>query len=154
MKADVAIGALLLVVSAAMFALTFTFPPQTVALSPTFFPRFITVCMAILAVTLMAKNWPRRGAAEASTPFDLAAWMRQGHVLRIATMTVVAFVYTQAVDPLGFLVATGPFLAATVVIFMERRWSVILPVAVGGTSVLYVVFRMVFKVPLPRFDLF
>ena len=50
--------------------------------------------------------------------------------------------------------ATALFLAALVMLFRETRWVVVLAVAVLGTGVYYGVFRLIFKVPLPRFDLF
>lgn len=154
MKADVAIGALLFALSAAMFGLTFTFPNQTIALPPTAFPRFVTICMAGLAVVLIVQA--RRQPTVVATKPRLTpwAWLRQGHILRVGAMAALGFVYTQVVDSLGFLIATGLFLAAAVAIFMERRWTVVLSVAVIGTGTLYGVFRLLFRVPLPRFDLF
>ena len=154
MRADVAIGVLLFFLSSAMFALTFTFPEQTVALSPTFFPRLVTLCMAGLACLLVVKALRQPRPVKAAPAFSLTAWIRQGHVQRIAAMVALGFVYTQVLDSLGFLIATGLFLAGTVLLFMERRWTVVLAVAILGSSVLYGVFRMIFKVPLPRFDLF
>lgn len=154
MRADVAIGILLLFLSSAMFALTFTFPDQTVALSPTFFPRLVTLCMAALACLLVVKAVRRPRPIKVASTFSAIAWIRQGHVQRIAAMVVLGFIYTLVLDSLGYLIATGLFLAATVLLFMERRWSVVLAVAILGSSVLYGVFRMIFKVPLPRFDLF
>jgi len=154
MKADTAIGLLLFSLSAAMFALTFDFPEPSIALPPTYFPRFVTVCMAALAILLIVQSERRPRPADAAPRLSPAAWIRQGSVLRIVVMAAVGFVYTEVVDTLGFLVATGLFLAAAVLIFMERRWYVVLSVSVLGTSLLYGVFRMLFKVPLPRFDLF
>lgn len=154
MRADVAIGILLLFLSSAMFALTFTFPDQTVALAPTFFPRLVTLCMAGLACLLVVKALRRPRPMKAAFTFSAATWIRQGHVQRIAAMVALGFVYTQVLDSLGFLIATGLFLAGTVLLFMERRWTVVLAVAILGSSALYGVFRMIFKVPLPRFDLF
>ncbi len=154
MNSDVAIGALLFVLSAVMFALTFQFPEQTVALSPTFFPRLVTICMAGLACLLVAKAMRQPRPAKAAPSVSAASWIRQGHIQRIAAMVALGFVYTQVLDSLGFLIATGLFLAATVLLFMERRWTVVLAVAVLGSATLYGVFRVIFKVPLPRFDLF
>jgi hypothetical protein len=154
MRADVAIGIFLLFLSSAMFALTFTFPDQTVALSPTFFPRLVTLCMAGLACLLVVKALRRPRPMKAASTFSAATWIRQGHVQRIAAMVALGFVYTQVLDSLGFLITTGLFLAGTVLLFMERRWTVVLAVAILGSSALYGVFRMIFKVPLPRFDLF
>lgn len=154
MNSDVAIGALLFVLSAVMFALTFQFPEQTVALSPTFFPRLVTLCMAGLACLLVFQALRRPQTAKSAPAASVITWVRQGHIQRIAVMVALGFVYTQVLDSLGFLIATGLFLAITVLLFMERRWTVVLAVAVLGSSTLYGVFRVIFKVPLPRFDLF
>ncbi len=154
MYRDVAIATIFLALSAAMFALTFTFPDQTIALPPTAFPRFVTVCMAALSVLLMVRAWrgradgPKPGAP--STLKDAA----RSHLGRIVALAVLCLVYTQAVGPLGYLLSTGLFLAAAVVLFMDSRLKVVVPVAVLGCGALYWVFRVVFKVPLPRFDLF
>lgn len=154
MKSDVAIGALLFALSAVMFGITFQFPEQTVALSPTFFPRLVTVGMAALAGLLVFKAMRQPRPAKAAHAVSAAAWLRQGHIQRIAAMIALGFLYTQVLDSLGFLIATGLFLAGTVLLFMERRWMVVLAVAVLGSAALYGTFRLIFKVPLPRFDLF
>jgi len=157
MYKDVTMGAVFLALSVAMFGLTFRFPDQTIALPPTYFPRFVCVCMAVMAGLLILRSWPRPAAApepaETGRPPVLQR-LKAGPWPRIAAMAALAFAYTETVDSLGYLLATGLFLAGSVVVFMERRPIVVLPVAVVGTGALYWVFRMVFKVPLPRFDLF
>ena len=154
MYKDVTIGAIFLSVSLAMFGLTFTFPDQTIALPPTAFPRFVTVCMTIFSSILIYQSWPRSAPELGAPAKPLLERLRDGAVIRIAAMAVLGFLYTEIIDSLGYLITTGLFLAGSVLIFMERRLRVILPVAVIGTGVLYAVFRMLFKVPLPRFDLF
>lgn len=157
MYKDVTIGAVFLALSVAMFGLTFRFPDQTIALPPTYFPRFVTLCMMGLATLLIVRSWPRRRVSgEASgVPFTERLKRKpQGSWLRIAAMAVLAYAYTEGVDLLGYVLATGFFLAGSVLIFMERRPVVLLSVSIIGTGVLYGVFRMIFKVPLPRFDLF
>ncbi len=67
---------------------------------------------------------------------------------------IIAFAYTRVIDYVGFIPSTLFLLAATVFLFKERRWHVIALVSILGTSVYYYVFRIIFKVPLPRFDLF
>jgi hypothetical protein len=50
---------------------------------------------------------------------------------------------------LGFLLATVPFLALLLLVYGERRWPVVLAVAVGATGVSYALFAVWLGVPLP-----
>ena len=66
----------------------------------------------------------------------------------------LAFAYTQLISMFGFIASTLVLLGAVVVLFRERRWYVVGAVSILGTSAYYYLFRIIFKVPLPRFDLF
>lgn len=157
---DVVIGVGLMSISAAFFIATWSFPIEGQYVSPRVFPRFVSACMIILTAILVGRNVRtlRRPAktGDQAGDTDLAArarafLARNGLIIAFA---VIAFVYTQAISYVGFVVSTLLLLAVTVFLFNERRWFVIALVSVLGTSVFYYVFRIIFKVPLPRFDLF
>ncbi len=143
------------------FLLTFTFPPQSIALSPTVFPRFVTACLFVLALMLLVQGVRKRRAARAAKrePAEGQGGVRAARrvdrpfVIRFVILGGAGFLYVQGIGLLGYLAATPLFVAAAMLIFGERKWYRIVPVAVVTTVTLYVVFRTVFRVPLPRFQL-
>jgi len=44
--------------------------------------------------------------------------------------------------------------AGTMLLFNEKKWFWIVTVSIVATALLYIFFRIVFKIPLPRFNLF
>ena len=67
-----------------------------------------------------------------------------------ALATVAAMgAYTLLFDRLGFLLATAALLAVLVRMYGERRWAVVLAVAVCATGATYGLFAVWLKVPLP-----
>ena len=151
---NIIIGFLLMVVSAVFFVGTWSFPDVGGHISPRVFPRIIAGCMFVLAAILTGRSVVERLR---TTPEKAPSSGLQGYIKRwwrIVALAVVGFAYTQVLDSLGYVVATAPFLAAMVLLFQEKRWYVVAAVSILGTSLFYWVFRMVFKVPLPRFDLF
>jgi len=152
----IAIGVLLMFLSAWFFAGTWSFFDDGGYVSPRVFPRIISGCMFLLATIMVGQaliehRSPSTKEAHHKTKIERTsrlAW------LRIAAAVLVAFVYTQVIEPLGYLISTSLFLAATILLFKEKRWYVVATVSILGTIVFYTVFRLIFKVPLPRFDLF
>jgi putative tricarboxylic transport membrane protein len=152
----IAIGVLLMFLSAWFFAGTWSFFDDGGYVSPRVFPRIISGCMFLLATIMVGQaliehRSPSTKEAHHTTKIERTsrlAW------LRIAAAVLVAFVYTQVIEPLGYLISTSLFLAATILLFKEKRWYVVATVSILGTIVFYTVFRLIFKVPLPRFDLF
>lgn len=160
MKKEIAIGTVLMAVSLAFFAATWSFPIEGQYVSPRVFPRFVTACMMILAAVLVFKNIKAlMGADREAKRGDQVPLLQRA--LRFASdnklffgFALFAFAYTRVVGQLGFIISTLLLLAGTVIAFKERRWYIVAAVSVVGTSVFYYLFRMIFKVPLPRFDLF
>jgi putative tricarboxylic transport membrane protein len=69
---------------------------------------------------------------------------------RRALWTLGAIVaYVLALERLGFLLATAPFLAILLGAYGERRWTVALAVAVAATGATYALFAAWLGVPLP-----
>ena len=68
-------------------------------------------------------------------------------------LAVTSLLYTRFVQVAGYIIATPLFIAAAMLIFNEKKWYRIVSVSIVTTSVLYVVFRLLFRVPLPRITL-
>ena len=152
-RRDIAIGAALAAVSALVFALTFGFPRLTVALSPTVFPRFVSVGLFVLSAILVAQGARRLAASGAGTGSAVkAGTLRPDRpfVLRFVLTVADALVYVVILEPVGYVLATPVFIAGAMLIFGERRWHRIVLVSAVAAAVMYGLFRTVFRVPLPR----
>ncbi len=71
-----------------------------------------------------------------------------GHGRALATVAMMG-AYTLLFERLGFLLATTALLAVLVRMYGERRWTVVLGVAVCATGAAYGLFAGWLKVPLP-----
>lgn len=134
-----------------VFALTFRFPEQTIALPPTVFPRFVSTCLFILATILLIQG--ALALKQQSGQTNLTRVLEKGFLLRFISMVILAFAYTRILPLTGYVITTPPFVAGTMLLFNEKRWGWIVAVSVITSALLYVLFRMLFRVPLPRFDL-
>jgi hypothetical protein len=150
-KKEIFFGAILIALSVSVFALTFQFPQQTIALAPTAFPRFVSTCLFILALILLIQGM--LGAKRQAGHQEASSKPGKGFWLRLSFMIVLAFAYTQILPLTGYVIATPFFVAGTMVLFNEKRWLWIAGVSLVTSGLLYGLFRMLFKVPLPRFSL-
>ena len=151
---NIVIGVLLIVISALFFAGTWSFPDDGGHVSPRVFPRMIAGCMFILASILVGQSLLERLRNVIDNQSSAPIKEHAQRWWRIVSVFIVGFAYTQVLDSFGYVVSTIPFLAAMVMLFQEKRWYVIVAVSLLGTSIFYIVFRLVFKVPLPRFGFF
>ena len=77
----------------------------------------------------------------------------RSYVIRFVLLMATGFLYTRIMRFTGYVVATPVFIASSMLIFNQKKWHRIVIVSVVTTAVLYTVFRMAFRVPLPRFTL-
>lgn len=110
---------------------------------PSFFPGIITVCLLTLSVSLLVKGIRMAGddpAPEKPAGAGLPAFLFLG-----------AFaVYLVLLPLLGFLPASIPFFAVLMLLFGETRKLWIAAFSLGVSVFLFLLFRDVFSIPLPR----
>ncbi len=159
-KLNTLYGVLTALLAVAFFQYTFSFPSEQRGLDPRVYPRFISICFFALSVGLIItgiKAW-RREIREVQGKQNLTTSGVQGGSeepfltpakKRIGSMFLVALGYVAIIDTVGYLVATPPFLAGSMVLFGERRVWRILIVSIVSTAILFWLFRMIFRVPLP-----
>lgn len=151
-KKEIFLSIVFTVISITIYILTYQFPHQTVALSPKVYPRFISACLLILSVVLLIQGVT--GVKKNSEQKKTKLILNKIFILRLLLMILLAFFYTRILSLTGYIIATPPFVAGTMLLFNEKRWIWIIAVSIITTALLYVLFRMIFRVPLPRFDLF
>jgi putative tricarboxylic transport membrane protein len=106
--------------------------------------RFLPVLVAVIVVVLGAALALRSSASEGATePIEPGGARRAIWTLGAVLAYVLAF------GRLGFVLATAPFLAVLLLAYGERRWPVVLAVALGATGVTYALFAVWLGVPLP-----
>jgi len=147
---EIVLGAIFMLLSIFFFAMTFRFPELTIALSPKVFPRFVTVCLFLLSSLLLAQGIRKQVTGQME---KRNVQVDRAYLYRFILFTVVAFLYTRIIRYTGYLVATPIFIAGAMLIFAEKKWYRIVLVSTITTTILYSVFRMIFRVPLPRFSL-
>ena len=147
---EIIFGAAFMLLSIFFFAMTFLFPEITIALSPTVFPRFVTVCLFLLSSLLLIQGIGKQRKQHPEKP---RAKIDRAYLMRFIALAGAGFIYTRIIRYTGYIVATPLFIAAAMVIFAEKKWYRIVLISTGVTAVLYLVFRMIFRVPLPRFGL-
>lgn len=147
-KIDIYIGLGLMGLAAIFYALTFQFPKQTLAMSPTLFPRIISAGLFVLALLLVLQGGQRKANTSERPEKISIPWAR------FLLMVLIAFLYTRFLEIASYVVATPFLIAGLMIIFYEKRWSLITVVSLSVTFILYILFRIVFKVPLPRFEFF
>jgi hypothetical protein len=147
---EVVFGAIFIILSAFFFAMTFGFPEITIALSPTVFPRFVTICLFFLSLILLIQGLRKQlTGREKKTKGKLD----RSYFLRFILTGAVGLLYTRIIRYTGYIIATPLFISGTMLIFAEKKWYRIVLVSIITTATLYGVFRMIFRVPLPRFSL-
>jgi putative tricarboxylic transport membrane protein len=151
-KKEIIIGIILMILSALFFTLSFQFPEQTLAFSPKIFPRFVSVCLFFMAAILVFQGIT--AMRQSSPEKTLKRPMDKPFLIRLLVGLLIGYAYTRFLRVTGYVVATPPFIAGIMLIFDEKRWLRIVATSVITTSLLYILFRIIFKVPLPRFSLF
>ena len=141
-----------MIISMTVYVLTYQFPKQTVALSPKVFPQFVSACLFILSLVLLIQGIT--GVKKESEQKKVKLALNNIFLLKMLTMIILAFFYIRILPLTGYIIATPLFLASSMLLFNEKRWFMIVIVSIVATALLYILFRIVFKIPLPRFNLF
>jgi len=151
-KTEIIIGAFLMILSFAFYTLTYQFPEQTLAFSPKIFPRFVGVCLFIISSVLLIQGIiaVRKSSREKKPKLTID----KAFLIRLFLGILIGYAYTRLLPITGYVVATPPFIAGIMLVFNEKRWLKIVATSIITTSLLYILFRIIFRVPLPRFSLF
>jgi hypothetical protein len=109
----------------------------------TWVPRGDAFCLLAAAVLLFAKALRGRSL---TIPSRLVGADRT----RVLWIVVLTGAYTAAVDYVGFITTTIPYLFGFALVLGERKWSRLVLFAVGVPIATYILFSTALHVPLPR----
>jgi putative tricarboxylic transport membrane protein len=155
-KTEIIIGVCLMILSVVFYALTYQFPEQTLAFSPKIFPRFVSACIFIISAVLVSQGIIalRRSSLEKKLTITIDKALHKAFLIRLFLGILIGYCYTRLLPITGYVVVTPPFIAGIMLVFNEKRWLRIVATSIITTSLLYILFRIIFRVPLPRFSLF
>ena len=139
---DTLIGAVLLVLSVAVFWHTFTFPaipgqPYGAAL----FPRTVSIGLAIVSVLLILQGM------RSGEPLLRVRGGANGRLLAFTVTVASLFFYLLLSDVLGFIICSTLMLIALMWSYGVRP-KLLLPLSLGGTLVIHTAFFKLLHVPL------
>ena len=106
--------------------------------------RFLPVLVGVIVIVLGAVLVLRPPASG-----DATAPLEPGGAGRAIWTLAAVLAYVLLFARLGFVLATVPFLVVLLLAYGERRWPVVLAVALGATGVTYGLFAVWLGVPLP-----
>ena len=148
-KTDIFVGIVMLVFSTIAYLLTLHFPGgESVAdgLGPAFFPRLVIICMLLIGGFVFLKGLL---TLRDGIPLDLKISDLKSPIL----LLIMTFGFAICMYFFGFFVATPIFMIGAMIIW-RVPWQRSFLIGVCLTGVLYVFFKMILRIPLPRGSFF
>lgn len=145
---DTVTGLVLVGFSGVVYFIVKDFPTGTAkeGMGARLLPLLLTILLALLSISLLIQGLIRRrkgsGEAEVSPP------LLGAHLKIPAVLVVLLILYLLALDLLGFLIATPVFLIVVMRV-LGSAWRSSALLGVSFTAFIYLIFSLLFQVPLP-----
>jgi putative tricarboxylic transport membrane protein len=110
-----------------------------------FFPFWLGVLMAVLAILLLVTAWRRP-----VDPAKKAIFPGREPLIAIGLILAGLAVYILLLEVLGFLVDTVLFTTFLLRVVMREKWKMTLLIASITSISLYVIFQVLLKINLPK----
>ncbi|WP_448523392.1 tripartite tricarboxylate transporter TctB family protein [Pseudothermotoga sp.] len=111
------------------------------------FPRLVTVCLIVCGVILVLRALLSKRVVVKPSCIDTR------FVLNLVGLVASFVLYLYLLKKLGFLITTAPLLFFAMYVFGYKKHFMNVVLSVITSLLIYYVFTIVFKVPLPRFSL-
>ena len=146
-KADQITGIIVLIFSGFVIEESWRMPQQSATFGPGvgFLPFWLGILMATLSILLIVTAWRRTTDSTKKTILP----RRQALIAIVLVLTGLA-VYILLLELLGFLVDTMLFTAFLLSVVMREKWKMTLLIALITSVGLYVIFRVLLEVNLPK----
>ena len=144
---DMVTGIVLMLLAAYWFFVANGMTKVDLGIGPGGYPMFVSAGLFVVGLILTVQSL-MKGLPKPQGKIDKKA------ALRVVIFVVVTFVYVRLLRYVGFIILTPPYLFFACCFFQYRRKIVAGIASIVVTAILYIVFRMIFFVPLPVFRLF
>ena len=147
MLAELGLGIFILLFSGIMFYQTtqLDFNDKVASIGPDYWPQIILGGMLVLSVLLIADTVRRKEILVGDKPAE-----RPLKAQNLWFTLALMFVYTYAMQYLGFVLSTLLFLLVTMWMLELRRPKTLAALALGVTTMLVLLFPILMMIPLPR----
>ena len=144
---DLASGLIVAGIGVAIVAQSTTFPAVAgIPIGPSVYPGVIGTVLALLGLALAVRAVMQRQALPVAT---MPPWLRPGRPLvAVLAIPVAVAAYALLAQQLGFL-ATSLGVVLGLLLAFGVRLPIAAVVALGTSAFLYVMFRILMRVPLP-----
>ncbi len=127
-------------------------------MSPDFFPRVVAIFLIMMCVILAlqsilssrGRNANQKEVKEFSQEGSERNKIRKVKIVKICVSILFLFIYFKAVKLIGMLPSSCIFLLAFSSLYGERRFKIIIPLAIILPLMLYFFFTQIAKIPLPK----
>jgi hypothetical protein len=145
--ANLLLASILIGFSFLIFGLTLGFPnagPDSIGLGPASFPRLLAVCLSIISLQVLIASLKSKETSKLELDYSGAK--------RLLYIIMIIILYGYALQFLGFAIPTIGFLAILNVLLSEKnrrkRYTIIF--ALVTTVLVYIVFRLILGISMPR----
>lgn len=146
-RIDIVYGVVLGALSLLFFMETLSAPASRGGINPRTFPLIVILSLFGLSVVLGIQGLLRSLRERNPQPPTLPRGRTAG---KLAALAAAGAAYILILEPVGYILATPVLIAATMILFGERRPIRIAILSLAASAALYFLFRGVFRVPLPR----
>jgi len=129
-------------------------------MSPDFFPRAVAIFVILMSLILALQNILVSGSKKRYPDQNVERKLpqegkdndkiRKLKIIKICVAIFLLFMYFQAVSLIGILPSSAIFLLAFSFLYGERRFKIIIPLAVFLPIILYFFFTRLANIPLPK----
>lgn len=147
-KAEIVTAILFFAFSGFSLYLTFGLrPPFGVDVGGAFYPRILIAITAVLALSLFygALKKPRLKEEDKKAIFD----MEEGGFTRVLFVVICTFIYQRFLEQIGFLIFTPFYLFGLLFSLKAGKARFIIPLSLIVTFLIWAIFQLFLRVPLP-----
>ena len=127
-------------IGVAVCILARSLPAQTgFGLGPAFLPFWTGIVLAVCGLWLCARL----------TPDAEVSWPASRGFARAASGFILLLLYALALQPLGYLISTAVFLVIAILLLEPVRPTRALVVGIASAAILFLIFRVWLRIPLP-----
>ena len=142
-KVDIIVSLLLIPICLYVFYESGRWPVVSDAGNAAWIPRGVAVCLMVAAFILFIKALRGRS-------LTIPSRLMRADRTRVLWIAVLTGAYTVAVEYLGFIATSVPYLFGFALVLGERRWASLILFAVGVSIATYILFSTALNVPLPH----